>query len=441
MNQKKFYDYYSIFGLSRAMSTSDIKKQMRTYMEENRKQRVGVNRNNTEILEKLNADQDIIRNAQMALCYDEERKKYDKELDNMPKASIVVSIDTNLTLLDSEEILHDTFVNDTQKVANINDKGEKQEKAVKNLEGAKQDNQKKELEVLILGIAKEAKKYFYKKEYNNCIATAKKLFEYNVAFPFLIIAKSYFMLGEYSEAVELLAKGCKAFSNSVDLRWLYIRYMIQMERYSEAQQALNEAKNVFVENSLFYAEQVYLYLYAERDDLAIDEIKKYISRKPADMQYRKYLSDNIIDISNMCYVYDQEAEMNIIADKDDYERCYNLLSISNQLYQSKTTLSKYEDIKAFSTKYHDKNTRILQIIYGLVALASLYAVLEGAYPMIIVTIIFALFVFIVRKYSFRPLWQFYRDKYRGIPEYEDSIVYMIAMIPRDLFSSFIFMFK
>ena len=188
---------------------------------------------------------------------------------------------------------------------------------------------------------------------------------------------------------------------------------------------------------MFYAEQVYLYLYADRDDLAIDEIKKYITQKPTDLQYRKYLSDNIIDISNMCYVYDQEAEMNIIADKDDYERCYNLLSISNQLYQNKTTLSKYEDIKAFSTKYHDKNTRILQIIYGLIALASLYAVFEGAYPMIIVAIIFALFVFIVRKYSFRPLWQIYRDKYRGIPEYEDSVVYMIAMIPRDFVSSFI----
>lgn len=437
MNQKKFYDYYSIFGLSRAMSTSDIKKQMRTYMEENRKQRVGVNRNNTEILEKLNADQDIIRNAQMALCYDEARKKYDKELDSMPKASIIVSIDTNLTLLDSEEILHDTVVNDVQEASTTNEPKEKQPKDVKSLEDVKQDNQKKELEVLILGIAKEAKKYFYKKEYNNCIATAKKLFEYNITFPFIIIAKSYFMLGEYSEAAELLAKGCKAFSNSVDLRWLYIRYLIQMERYSEAQQALNEAKNIFVENSLFYAEQVYLYLYADRDDLAIDEIKKYITQKPTDLQYRKYLSDNIIDISNMCYVYDQEAEMNIIADKDDYERCYNLLSISNQLYQNKTTLSKYEDIKAFSTKYHDKNTRILQIIYGLIALASLYAVFEGAYPMIIVAIIFALFVFIVRKYSFRPLWQIYRDKYRGIPEYEDSIVYMIAMIPRDFVSSFI----
>lgn len=437
MDQKKFYDYYSIFGLSRTMSTSEIKKKMRTYMEENRKQRVGVNRNNTEILEKLNADQDIIRNAQMALCYDEARKKYDKELDNMPKASIIVSIDTNLTLLDSEEILHDTVVNDVQEVSITNESEEKQPKVVKNLEGVKEDNQKKELEVLILGIAKEAKNYFYKKEYNNCIATAKKLFEYNLAFPFIIIAKSYFMLGEYSEAVDVLAKGCKAFRNSVDLRWLYIRYLIQMERYNEAQQALNNAKSSFAENSLFYAEQVYLYLYADRDDLAIDEIKKYITQKPADLQYRKYLSDNIIDISNMCYVYDQEAEMNIIADKDDYERCYNLLSISNQLYQNKTTLSKFEDIKEFAKKYHDKNTRILQIIYGLIALASLYAVFEGAYPMIIVAIIFALFVFIVRKYSFRPLWQIYRDKYRGIPEYEDSVVYMIAMIPKDLISSFI----
>ena len=60
MKTDKFYDYYSIFGLSRTMSTSEIKKQMRVYMEENRKQRVGVNRNNKEIIERLDADQEII---------------------------------------------------------------------------------------------------------------------------------------------------------------------------------------------------------------------------------------------------------------------------------------------------------------------------------------------------------------------------------------------
>lgn len=431
MNQKKIYDYYSIFGLSRAMSTSDIKRQMRTYMEENRKQRVGVNRNNTEILEKLNADQDIIRNAQMALCYDEARKKYDKQLDSMPDASIIVKIDTNLNILDKEYELSSTDVNNAVTTVAVTDADK-----IKFVDKQKQSSQD-ELEDIIRNLVKETKQYFYNKEYHNCIAKAKDLFEYNIAYPFTITAKAYFMLGEYETSIDILAKGCRAFANNPNLRWLYIRYLIQMERYNEAQQILNEAKRDFREDSLFDAEQVYLYLFAERDDLAIDEIKRYITNRPDDLKYREYLANNIIDISDLCYAYDLEAEMNIIADEYNYERCFNLLSIANQLYQNKTTVEKYENIKAFGVKYPDKSTIVWQVVYGIVAIVSLWAVFSGAYPMIILTILFSVFIVVIRKYSLRALWQIYRDKYRGIAEYEDNILYMIAMIPRDFVKSLI----
>ena len=143
MKTDKFYDYYSIFGLSRTMSTSEIKKQMRVYMEENRKQRVGVNRNNKEIIERLDADQEIIRNALMALCYDEARKKYDKQLDSMPDTSIIVKIDTNLNILDQEDELPSADMNNSV----VNDISSDSEKS-NYVDKQKQSNQN-ELESII----------------------------------------------------------------------------------------------------------------------------------------------------------------------------------------------------------------------------------------------------------------------------------------------------
>ena len=303
------------------------------------------------------------------------------------------------------------------------------------------------------GHLQKARDYFEKGAYEYAIRHAKAAIgaNCNTGEPYEIIGKSAFILGDYDDAVAAVDRGAAAFGNDRKLAWLAIRFRTQMERYQESQQRINFLRKKFGVYSQLAAEQVYLYYFAEKDDLGKRFLDKFMASHPSDDAFRKETANNLIDISHQCYVYDADADLLLITEKEDYERALRLVKQANSLYQDPYTLQELENVKAFGEKEFDKEHRgtrntyfVGALVLGFIGIQGLYenyaghmlASLQGASSYYVLLSVLAvacvLFGIIAQKTGMRPAWQLYRDEIRGFRESEDGILYNILSLPWDM---------
>lgn len=291
-----------------------------------------------------------------------------------------------------------------------------------------------------------ARRFFEQQKYEQAMAAAKEALEHhaNTDEPYEIISRSQFMLGDYEESLATVDQGAEAFSNAQNLWWLRIRTRIMMERYDDAQYILNQAISKFYNSARFTAEQAYLYFHADKIDLGERTMENYIRAHPDDREYRQYMAYNLIELSNYCYRYDTAAEMQLIIAQADYSKCLELVRLANQIYQDDFTRQSFEDVQCYGELRSDKEsvmiTKIYTTISVMAAVIGIFLFSDGSsFAMIpfLVSGIFFVFRYIVKKKSNLPVWQINRDYYRGYKETGEGWLYALATSPFDLVISWL----
>ena len=286
-----------------------------------------------------------------------------------------------------------------------------------------------------------ARKYFEQQRYQKAIEAAREAIDNhaNTDEPYEIISRSQFMTGDYQESLETLDQGTEIYQGSQSLWWLRIRTRIRMERYEEAQTLLNQALQQFRGSSRFEAEQAYLYFHAEKPDQGKRTMEAYIQQHPSDTAYRQQMAYNLIELSNYCYRYDTESEMQLIIDQADYNRCLELVSMANSIYQDDYTRSALEDVKYYGERDYDEESKVIKKTYlgvsAVMGLIGLIALMQGSGAALIFLAVAGLFLVfrrVIDKNSYLPRWQLNRDYYRGYKETGDGWLYSLAVIPFDM---------
>ncbi len=384
-----FVDYYEIFDLERSMTEKEIKKKMAAWSNMLTQREGCTDPGNIEERKRLKEEKECFREARKILFNAEKRKQYDLELDAAIRAGQV----------------------NYEKTREVKDSLER------------------------------ARKYFEQQRYQQAIEAAREAIDNhaNTDEPYEIISRSQFMTGDYQESLETLDQGAEIYQGSQSLWWLRIRTRIQMERYEEAQTLLNQALDRFRGSSRFEAEQAYLYFHAEKPDLGNRTMEAYIQQHPSDTAYRQQMAYNLIELSNYCYRYDTESEMQLIIDQADYNRCLELVTAANRIYQDDYTRSALEDVKYYGEREYDEEAKVIKKTYlgvsavaGAVGLLTLLGGSGVALLFFVIAGIFLGFRKVIDKNSYLPRWQLNRDYYRGFKETGDGWLYSLAVMPFDM---------
>lgn len=399
MAKNTFINYYDKFSLSRTMSEAEIKTELGKVQRDIIRRQGTTNPSDTATLQLLQDNMVLVREAIRELTKPQNRAAYDKQLD-----------------------------------AFLQQGGQNQTKPATRTSGT------------TTNYLQKAKDFFAKENYELAARYAKDAINSRVNDPeaYEILCKSMFIQGDYDDALQVADTGASAFGSNLSLQWLTIRFRVQMEQYQEAQLRINNLRKIHGPFSQLAAEQVYLYYFAEKDEQGKNFIDKFMASHPSDANFRKQTANNLIDISHQMYTYDADADMLLITEKDEYERALKLVTQANQLYQDPYTLQELETVKQFGNKEFDKTHRGARNVYYL---AGIFMILAGIYTMFGSNAVIAentmfgcvilgaiglfsiLLGFIVHRISMRPVWQIYRDEFRGFHESDDKFLYTILAAP------------
>lgn len=384
-----FIDYYDIFHLERSMSEKEIKKKMTEWSIMLTQMDGSTDPSNIAEKKQLREKKECLREARKILFNAEKRKQYDMELDAALRAG---------------QVNH-------QKTREIKDALER------------------------------ARRYFEQQHYTQAIEAAREAIDNhaNTDEPYEIISRSQFMEGDYTESLETLDQGAEIYQGSQTLWWLRVRMHIRMEQYEEAQILLNRAREQFRDSIRFEAEQAYLYFHAEKSELGNRTMETYLQQHPSDSEYRQQMAYNLIELSNYCYRYDTESQMQMIIDQKDYDRCLELVRAANRIYQDDYTKAALEDVRYYGERDYDEESKVIKKTYmgisAAVGLIGLIALLMGSGAALILLAVAALFLVfqrVIDKNSYLPRWQLNRDYYRGYKETGDGWLYALAVMPFDM---------
>lgn len=384
-----FVDYYEIFHLERSMSEKEIKKKMTEWSIMLTQMDGSTDPSNIAEKKQLRKKKECLREARKILFNAEKRKQYDMELDAALRAG---------------QVNH-------QKTREIKDALER------------------------------ARRYFEQQHYTQAIEAAREAIDNhaNTDEPYEIISRSRFMEGDYTESLETLDQGAEIYQGSQTLWWLRVRMHIRMEQYEEAQTLLNRAREQFRGSIRLEAEQAYLYFHAEKSELGNRTMETYLQQHPSDSEYRQQMAYNLIELSNYCYRYDTESQMQMIIDQKDYDRCLELVSAANRIYQDDYTKAALEDVRYYGERDYDEESKVIKKTYmgisaavGLIGLIALLMGSGAALILLAVAVLFLVFRRVIDKNSYLPRWQLNRDYYRGYKETGDGWLYAVAVMPFDM---------
>ena len=204
-----FIDYYSMFSeqINREMTESEIKKRLSEEMSFISQRLSGIHPDDEANQKSTREIRDHCRKAIKILSNPVTRREYDIQLDAAVKAGKV-----NYEV--SEEVKD---------------------------------------------ILARAHAFFEKGRYDLALNLAKEALDNKLDSEetYELISRSYFMLGDYDEAVDSVSKAAGIYQSSLHLRWLNIRFLTMTENFNEAQAKLNEAMRDFDNDSMLAAEQIY----------------------------------------------------------------------------------------------------------------------------------------------------------------------------------------
>lgn len=271
-------------------------------------------------------------------------------------------------------------------------------------------------------LLEQARQYYQKGNVKLAAQTAQEAINGNINDPeaYNLLARCYYDMQEYDKAVATIDTGTEIYKDNLNLYWLGARIAtVGTQDYDDAQKRINKLIELAPDNSIGQSELINLHMRKGEEDLAYSEIDKYISDHPEDNQFKKNVAYDIISYSYSFYYYNPEKNETFIADKEAYEKCVELRTKANGIFNDEYTQKQLEDAQYYGRKeWNDWNIESIKglAFYGLILLVLYFPV--G----IILLILDAVLVY----YSFRPYWQINQTYVTGEMGKAEKIVSIIG---------------
>lgn len=254
--------------------------------------------------------------------------------------------------------------------------------------------------------------------------------------------RSYASLEQYDSAFNLLNKAISSVTNKDYFVWLSARlYIVGLHNYEAAQEKINILLAANPDSEVARSEQIFLYMYAGKEDLAFQEIDSYLAQHPGANKFRKDMAYNIIKFSNSSYVVDPEDGVSIIADKQGYERVLRLRKKAYEVFNDEYTKRMLDDAKFYGQrKFNKDNLRDLLWMWavglglGIYYILSMGTLVFGGEDVGSGLIVGLIGIFLLAMpilltiVSFRPYWQLNRIYLTGDPGLFEKTVLTIGKI-------------
>jgi len=375
---ERVLDYYKAFGLDRSWDEKVLRKEL------GKAQRVFMRRQSTtndkEELDQINQTLEILDKAIECLSNPDARKRYDRELDKAYQAGMV------------------------------NDEEEVQARD-----------------------ALEKAEYFYTKgqiQFAAKFALESINNKVNDPKAYEILAKCYYDLGDYSSSIDTLDKALTIYIDNNYFLWLSARINTIVENYDVAQQRINRMLELNPDSSQAHAEQIYFYMYAEKESIAFQQIDQYISQNPNDTEFKRETAYNLISFTSTCYLEDPDTGSLVIADKASYAKCITLCKKAKSIYQDEYTVRNLENSQYFGKReFNHNNSNDLKWLWGMSAVSILAvgsSISSSSAPdlagLLITLSLYFVPAVLLTVVSFRPYWQINKIYYTGKVGWFETVV-------------------
>lgn len=300
---------------------------------------------------------------------------------------------------------------------------------------------KDEQETKMNSVLDQALEYYKKGNIKLAVEYAQEAINGNVNNPLAwdTLARCYYIMENHGKALDTVDAGLKIFTDNIELNWLGARIAtVGTHSYEDAQKRINRLIEIAPDRSVGYAEQIFLHLSNDNEELAFQEIDKYIEAHPQDNEFKRNVAYDVIHFSNSSFIQDPQSETYIIADKNGYERCLKMREKAFAIYKDDFTEQQVDRVRYYGTlEFNKDNTNDLLWMYGIflyVFVGTVMSTLAGsleageilgwsilclalAAPPILLTIV-----------SFRPYWQLNRIYLTGDPGLLEKTVVQIGRI-------------
>lgn len=266
---------------------------------------------------------------------------------------------------------------------------------------------KDETEEKLKSLIEQASEYYRRGNIKLAAKCAQEAIDGQVNDPtaYDILARCQFDVENYGKALEIIDSGTGIFKDDLNLHWLGARIAtVGAQDYDDAQRRVNTLLEIAPDRAIGHSEQVYLHLRKGDEELAYQEIDKYIEEHPTDEEFKRGVAYDLDSYSNSCYYYDAVSNSTFIADKESYNKCLNLRTKAVEIYNDEYTSKQLENAKFFGQKeFNSWNTDSMKTlsIYGILFLllgtaASAFAMLGGMFLAVDAVLMY---------FSYRPYWQ------------------------------------
>lgn len=157
---------------------------------------------------------------------------------------------------------------------------------------------------------------------------------------FIILAKCYYMLGDYQASLDTIHDALSFHPHNEELNWMFVRYRINMGMFDAALKHLDEYVNQNQYDMRMKAEYTYLLLCQDRIEEAKAEAVRLGFFSPDDMKEKEYdrfvhfekiakplhfyIGQNFITYSERFLMYSRKLGQKVITEKEQYEKILSL---------------------------------------------------------------------------------------------------------------------
>lgn len=240
------------------------------------------------------------------------------------------------------------------------------------------------------------------------------------------LAQCHYDMGDAGKALDTVDDGLAVFGDDIKLNWLGARIAtIGTMDYADAQRRINRLIEIAPDRSIGHTEQIFLHFSKGNEELALQEVDRYIEEHPDDNDFKMNAAYDIIKFSNTSFVQDPVSKTYIIADKKGYERCMRLREKAQEIYEDDYTKQQVEKARYYGTlEFNEDNKGDLLWMYGVwgyVFIALVMLTLGGGgepaelLPIGLLSLALSVPPIILTVVSYRPYWQINRIYVTGDP--------------------------
>lgn len=239
------------------------------------------------------------------------------------------------------------------------------------------------------------------------------------------LANSYYMLLQYSNAINTILKGIQVFPDSLTLRKTGARiYAVQGHDANSAQYMINEMLRISPNHPDAKSEQVVFHIIFNNDNLAFSLLDQYIREDVGNVYLRNKCAQEMLDISQLCCcTLIKNVGSYIVNDKNSYNRMLSIAEKAAGISDDPNVRSGYQWVKDLGVVQYEKSNTA-KIVWTVVnAIIMSIAAIYPPSAMIVLPLVVFLFYSAYKLYtiSYMARWEYEKYEISGQIEPDNAL--------------------